>query len=61
MKKIVFILGLLIFSSCGTGSVADRDDYDDRRHDRRHDRRDDRRRDDDRDDDDRRWWWRLGS
>ena len=58
MKKMIFILGLLAFASCGTRSVADRDDYDDNRHDRYHD---DNRRDHDRDrddrDDDRRWWW----
>lgn len=60
MKKIYFILSLLVFSSCGTQSVADRDDYDDHRHNGYHDdnRRDhDRDRDDRDDDDDRRWWW----
>ena len=59
MKKILFVLSLLAFSSCGKQTLADRDDYDD---DRRYDHRDDRRYDrDDRDRDDRDrdrpWWW----
>lgn len=53
MNKIFFILGLLVFSSCGKQALADRDDYDDDRddhyhHDRRYDRDDDR---------DGHWWW----
>lgn len=59
MNKIFCVLGILVFSSCGKQTLADRDDYDD---DRRRDYHDDRRYDrDDRDRDDRDrdrpWWW----